>query len=74
MSCMLKVIHYYLQMYMNILEISVLKYMNLILHIFLSLPGLAWLACLKKNNVWAMFQKLPVNGFKKMCLNLTKVL
>ena len=118
-------------MSLKILEINVLKYMNLTLFIFLSAPGLAWQACLKKTGVklelitdydmllmiekgirggicqathryakannkymknydkniessyltyldannlygWAMFQKLPVNGFKwkKMYLNL----
>ena len=34
MTCMLKVIHYCLQMYLKTLEISVLKYINLILLIF----------------------------------------
>ena len=33
-SYMFKVIHYDLQMYLKTLEINVLKYMNLILHIF----------------------------------------
>ena len=45
---MFKVIHYCLQMYLKTLEISVLKYMSLILLIFLSAPGLAWQPCLKK--------------------------
>ena len=31
MTCMFKVVHYYLQMYLKILETIVLKYMNLIL-------------------------------------------
>ena len=38
-------------MYLKILEINVLKYMTLILLIFLSAPGLAWQACLKKTGV-----------------------
>ena len=38
-------------MYLKTLETSVLKYMNLILLIFLSAPGLAWQACLKKAGV-----------------------
>ena len=37
-----KVIHYYLLMYLRILEINTLKYMKLILLLFLSAPGLAW--------------------------------
>ena len=36
---------------LQILEINVLKYMNLILFIFLSAPGLAWQAYLKKTGV-----------------------
>ena len=51
MTCMFKVIHYYLQMYLKTLKKSVLKYMNLILLIFLSAPGLAWQASLKKTGV-----------------------
>ena len=46
---MVKAIYYYLQMYSKTLETSVLKYMNLILLIFLSAPGLAWQACLNKD-------------------------
>ena len=38
-------------MILKILETFVLKYMNLILLIFLSAPGLAWQACLKKTEV-----------------------
>ena len=34
MICIFKVIHYYLQMYLKILETNVLKYMNLNLFIF----------------------------------------
>ena len=51
---MLKAIHYCYQMYLRSLEIRVLKYTNLILqhlaHLikFLSAPGLAWQASLKK--------------------------
>ena len=40
-----------LEVYLKTLEISVLKYVNLILLIFLSAPGLAWEACLKKRNI-----------------------
>ena len=45
MTCKLKLIPYYFQMYLKTLEINVLRYMNLILLIFLSAPGLAWQAC-----------------------------
>ena len=38
-------------MYLKILETCVLKNMSLIRLIFLSLPGLAWLACLKKTGI-----------------------
>ena len=38
-------------MYLKTLETSVLKYICLILLIFLSAPGLAWEACLKKTEV-----------------------
>ena len=48
---MFNVIHYCLEMSLKILEINVLKYMNLTLSIFLSAPGLAWQACLKKTGV-----------------------
>ena len=41
MIYMFKVINYYLLMYLKILETNVLKYMNLILLIFLSAPRLA---------------------------------
>ena len=34
MPCMFKVIHYHFQIFLRILEINVLKYMNLILLIF----------------------------------------
>ena len=47
---MFKVIHYCLHMYLKILVISVLKYMDLILYI-VSAPGLAWQACFKKTEV-----------------------
>ena len=47
---MLKLVHYRLQMCLKILEISVLKYMELILHI-LSTLGLAWQTCLKKTGI-----------------------
>ena len=46
-----KVILYCLQMYLKTLEVSVLKYMDLILLIFLSAPGLAWQSCLEKTGV-----------------------
>ena len=38
-------------MYLRILEINLLKYMNSILLIFLSAPGLAWQACLKNTGI-----------------------
>ena len=38
-------------MHLKIVETSVLKYMNLILVIFLSAPGLAWQAYLKKTGI-----------------------
>ena len=38
-------------MYLKTLETSVLKYICSILLIFLSAPGLAWQACLKKTEV-----------------------
>ena len=38
-------------MYLKTLGIIVLKYMNLILLIFMSAPGLAWQVCLKKTKV-----------------------
>ena len=46
-----KVIHYCLQMYLKTLEVSVLKYMDLILIIFLSALRLAWQSCLEKTGV-----------------------
>ena len=51
MTCMFKVIHCCLQMYLKTLETSVLKYMNLTLLIFLSARGLAWQTCLKITEV-----------------------
>ena len=51
MTCMFKVTLHCLQIYLKTLEINVLKYTNLILLIFLSAPGLAWQACLKKTRV-----------------------
>ena len=48
---MFKVIHYCLHMYLRILEINVLKFMNLIVLLFLSAPGLAWKACVKNTVV-----------------------
>ena len=51
MIYMFKVIRFCLQMCLKILEIHLLKYMNLILLFFLSVPGLAWQACLKKSRV-----------------------
>ena len=38
-------------MYLKALETSALKYVNLIPLIFVSAPGLAWQACLKKTRV-----------------------
>ena len=51
MTCMFKVIHYCLQMYLKTLQTTVLKYMNLTLLIFLSAPGLVWQAHLKKTRI-----------------------
>ena len=52
MICIFKVIHYCLQMFLKILETFVLKYMyELDPAHFLSAPGLAWQACLKKTEV-----------------------
>ena len=51
MTCMLSAILYCIQMCLKNLEISVLKYMDLILLIFLSSPGLAWQAFIKKSGV-----------------------
>ena len=50
MTCMLKVIYYCMQMCLKTLEISAMKYMNLIKYqvYFVSAPGLAWQTCLKK--------------------------
>ena len=48
MTCMLRVIHYCFQMCLKTLEISVMKYDPV--H-FVSAPGLAWQACLKKAKV-----------------------
>ena len=51
MIYMFKAKYYCLLMHLKTLETSVLKYMNSILLIFLSAPGLAWQACLKKTKV-----------------------
>ena len=52
MTCMFKVIHYCLLMYLKtLIKKSVLKYMNLILLIFFSAPVLAWHACFKKTEL-----------------------
>ena len=51
MIYMFKVIHYCLHIYLKTLEINVLKYMNLILLILLSAPGLARQACLKNKEI-----------------------
>ena len=47
---MFKVIHYYLQIYLKILEICLNIY-ELDPVYFVSAPGLAWQACLKKTEV-----------------------
>ena len=47
---MFKVTHYYLQMYMKILEICLEKY-KLEPVYFVSVPELAWQTCLKKTGV-----------------------
>ena len=51
-------------MYLKILEINVLKYMNLILFIFLSATGSAWKACLKMT--WVKLELLTNNDTLKM--------
>ena len=51
MTCMFKLIYYYLQMYLKTLETGVLSYMNSILLIFLYASKLAWQACLEKTEV-----------------------
>ena len=50
MTYMFKVIHYYFQIYMKILEICLNIY-ELDLVYFVSAPGLAWQACLKMTGV-----------------------
>ena len=50
MIYMFKVIHYYLQIYLKILEICLNIY-ELDPVYFVSAPGLAWQACLKKTKV-----------------------
>ena len=61
---MLKARYYWLHMYLKILEINVLKYINLILFIFLSATGSAWKACLKMT--WVKLELLPNNDILKM--------
>ena len=51
MVYMFNAIHCCLLMYLKTLEISVLKYINWTLLIFLPAPGLAWQACLKMAKV-----------------------
>ena len=51
MACMFKVIYCCSQVYLKTLETSVSKYMILGPAHFLSAPGLAWQACLKKTGV-----------------------
>ena len=51
MICMFEVIHYYLHMYLKMLEIKALKYIELDPANFLSAPGLAWQPCLKNKNI-----------------------
>ena len=51
MICMFKAIHYCLLMYLETLKTSLVKYMSLVLLIFLSAIGLAWQACFKKAEV-----------------------
>ena len=48
-TCMLKVIHYCLQMCLKTLETCVLKYMDFVY--FVSAPELAWQVCLKKTKL-----------------------
>ena len=51
-------------MYLKILEINVLKYMNLILFIFLSATWSAWKICLKMT--WVKLELLTNNDILKM--------
>ena len=51
MIYMFEVIHYYLQMYLRILEINALKYMSLILLIFCLHLDLIMLTYLKKTGI-----------------------
>ena len=50
MTCIFKVIHYCLQMYLRTLKTSVLKYEFDLAHL-LSAPGLSWQPCLKNTRV-----------------------
>ena len=79
MTYMFKVIRYCLQIYLKILKINVLKYINLILMIFLFEAGLAWQACLEKagvklqlltNNDMFMMAEKGVRGEMQLSCNI----
>ena len=66
MTYLFNLIHYYLQTCVKTLEINALKYINDPAH-FLSAPGLAWQACLKKTGV--ELELLTDNDMLMMCEN-----
>ena len=51
MNCMFRVTHYFLQIYLKIFRNMCIKVYELDPAHFLSAPGLAWQACLKKTDV-----------------------
>ena len=69
MIYMFKAIHYYLQMHLKIFRNMCLKEYELDPAYFLSLPGLAWLACLKKTGI-----KLGLLADNNMLLMIKKEL
>ena len=60
----LKVIHYYLLMYLKILKICLKEYELDPGHFLLSAPGLAWQACLKETGI--KLELLTVNDMLLM--------
>ena len=51
MTCMFKVIHYYLQMYLKTFRNNCIEIYERDPTHFLSAPGLAWQACLRKTKL-----------------------
>ena len=51
MNCIFRVTHYFLQIYLKIFRNMCIKVYELDPAHFLSAPGLAWQACLKKTDV-----------------------